>query len=485
MDRIGSFFNKSILDSKIDSHDVSKKEGILGYLIGPMGALLLNAILGTYLNVYYTDVLKMTTLWGGMFLVIFPIISKILDVIINILMGYFIDRTKTRQGKARPWLFLAAPLLVISGIMLVAVPQSSVTLQVIWVMFSYNLYYALAFTIFNMSHNLMVPLSTRDSQARGKLSVFNQITTIMVTGIFVALVFPAIILPTIALNKELWILLIGGISIIALPLTLMEYYFTKERVTEESIKEDVSDVPYKEQFRMVVTDKFMITALLFFLVFTIGTLIKNMSLVYFSNYVLGSYNDGSTQALISMIGGIPMGIGVVAVWPIAKKFGKRNTMIAGSVVFIIGGIICMMFPKNMTIFLVGQFIKNIGTLPVSYLFMALFADVLDHLEWKAHFRCDGVAMSIYNIIAVTMGGICSGLFNAMLSTSGYVAPYYNSAGSLVATQNETVQNAITFGFVGVEIITGVIMIVTLLVLNVEKNLSKEQNEIKERENKNA
>lgn len=53
-----------------------KAEKWLGYLIGPTGALLLNAVLGTYLNVYYTDVLKLTKVWGGAFLVIFPIISR-------------------------------------------------------------------------------------------------------------------------------------------------------------------------------------------------------------------------------------------------------------------------------------------------------------------------------------------------------------------------------------------------------------------------
>lgn len=42
-------------------------------------------------------------------------------------------------------------------------------------------------TIFNMSHNLMVPLSTRDTTARGGLSVFNQIATIMMSGMLVPL----------------------------------------------------------------------------------------------------------------------------------------------------------------------------------------------------------------------------------------------------------------------------------------------------------
>lgn len=68
----------------------------------------------------------------------------------------------------------------------------------------------------------------------------------------------------------------------------------------------------------------MIIILAYFLIYTIGTQFKNLSLVYYCNYVLGSYNDGKTQMLISVIGGIPMGIGIFAVWPLAKKFGKRN-----------------------------------------------------------------------------------------------------------------------------------------------------------------
>lgn len=113
---------------------------------------MLNAVLATYLNVYYTDVLKLTTIWGGAFLVVFPIVSKVIDAITNVVMGYVIDRTRTREGKARPWLLLSAPLLTITGILLFVVPNASQTVQVIWVMVSYNLFYSFAYTIFNMSH---------------------------------------------------------------------------------------------------------------------------------------------------------------------------------------------------------------------------------------------------------------------------------------------------------------------------------------------
>ena len=95
-------------------------------------------------------------------------------------------------------------------------------------------FYSFAYTIFNMSHNLMVPLSTRDATQRGSLSVFNQISNIMMTGILVALVFPTVIMPIIGVDQGKWIALMSVLSILALPLTLLEYYFTKERVTPVS-----------------------------------------------------------------------------------------------------------------------------------------------------------------------------------------------------------------------------------------------------------
>lgn len=476
--------NSPLLNSRVKSDEVKKSEKWLGYLLGPSGALLLNAVLATYLNVYYTDVLKLTTIWGGAFLTVFPIISKVIDAITNVIMGYIIDHTKTVQGKARPWILLSAPLLLISGVLLFVVPQGNETVQVIWVMLSYNLFYSFAYTIYNMSHNLMVPLSTRNTEQRGSLSVFNQISTIMMSGIIVALIFPMLIMPQLGVDKSKWIVTMSILSCLALPLTLMEYYFTKERVTMEDInKNEEEKIPYKNLLKAIFTDKYMVLILLYFLIYTVGTQFKNLGLVYFCNYVLGTYNDGKTQTMISVIGGIPMGIGIFAVWPLAKKFGKRNLTMAGFVLYAIGSAICWICPTNMVVVLVGQFIKNIGGLPCAYVFMALFADVLDHLEWKNNFRCDGIAMSIYNIIAVTSVGIVTGLFNMLLSKSGYVAPSFINGETVAVAQSVATKNAITFSFVGLETITAIILIVILAFINVEKHIDKEQEEIKARKEK--
>ena len=148
----GRFFN-----SRVQSKNVTGKERWLGYLVGPAGALLLNAVFATYLNIYYTDVLKLNWVWGGFFLFLFPILSKVIDCLTNVLMGYIIDRTKTKQGKARPWILLSAPLLAITGVLLFTVPEGNLAVELVWIVLSYNLFYSFAYTIFNMSHNLMVP----------------------------------------------------------------------------------------------------------------------------------------------------------------------------------------------------------------------------------------------------------------------------------------------------------------------------------------
>lgn len=468
-----------LFDSRIHSQNVTGKEKWLGYLLGPCGALLLNAVLATYLNVYYTDVLKLTTAWGGAFLVVFPLVSKIIDAITNVIMGYIIDRTKTKQGKARPWLLLSAPLVALTGILLFTVPNAGETVQVIWVMLSYNLFYSFAYTIYNMSHNLMCPLSTRNTIQRGGLSVFNQISTIMMSGIIVALIFPMAVMPMLGVDQTKWILVMSILSILSLPLTLLEYYFTKERVTEEQGDKEERKLPYLTQLKIVLTDKYMILMFVYFFIYTLGTSLKNIGLVYYCNYVLGTYNDGVTQTMISVIGGIPMGIGIFAVWPLAKKFGKRNVTLAGFILYAIGSAICWAVPTNMAVVLVGQFIKNIGGLPCAYVFMALFADGLDHLEWKSGMRSDGVAMSIYNILAVATVGVATSLFNALISKAGYVAPKLVDGVTVAAQQSQAVKNMITFSFVGLETITGVILAVLLIFLTVEKTLSRKQAKIRE------
>ena len=495
----GFVLENRIFDSRVKSKNVTGKEKRLGYLLGPCGALLLNATLNIYLNQYYVDVLGLGALFGGLFIALFPVFSKIIDGVVDILYGYLIDRTKSKQGKGRPWILLCAPLLAITGILLFTVPQADPGIQAIYVVITYNLFYSFAYSIYNMAYNLMVPLSTRNTQQRNLLSVFTQVSTIMISGILVALVFPMVVLPFIGVDKTMWIIVMSIVSTIALPLTLIQYYFTKERITEEKRDQQEKKIPFKAQLKAAFSDKYIYLLMLYFMVYTLGTQFKNLGLVYYSNYVLGTYSDGITQTMISVIGGVPMGIGIFAVWPLVKRFGKKNVTFAGFLIYALGSAICCIAPSDMVIVLIGQFIKNIGGLPCAYVFMALMADCLDNLEWKTGFRSDGVVTATYNIVSTTVTGVGTGLFNFGLSANGYVAPITgevssditntvqktieNADGSIstIFNQNDSVINFIVFAFLGFEILTGLISALLIWFMDVEKNISRKHKVLVERE----
>ena len=187
-----------------------------------------------------------------------------------------------------------------------------------------------------------------------------------------------------------------------------------------------------------------------------------------------------------------MGIGIFAVWPLAKKFGKKNITVIGFLLYALGSGICWIAPTNMYVVLVGQFIKNIGGLPCAYVFMALFADTLDHLEWKNGFRCDGVAMSAYSVIITAAAGIVTGIFNGGISAAGYLAPetvsvmpeltdamqqiIENSDGtfSIIFNQPESVVTAFVLFFVGLETIGGIAYALMLLPVTVENTVGRKQ-----------
>ena len=133
-------FSSPKLDSRIKSANVQKSERWLGFFASPAIIYIAYYVMsGTYLNQFYVDVVKAGGIAGGAFLALLPVLSKVLDAVTNLLMGMVIDRTKTRQGKARPWLLISAPILAIAGIALYVVPSGNSTLQAIWIAISYNL----------------------------------------------------------------------------------------------------------------------------------------------------------------------------------------------------------------------------------------------------------------------------------------------------------------------------------------------------------
>ena len=141
-------WNKKAFRTKVDTEEIGKKEMFLGYLIGPaLMYLMTTALSGTYLMQFYTDVIGI----GGTVIVLMPILSKIAVAFMNVIFSSLIDRTETPQGKARPWLLISGLLLPVSGILLFLVPRASYRTQILWILFSYNFFFVIAYISLTLS----------------------------------------------------------------------------------------------------------------------------------------------------------------------------------------------------------------------------------------------------------------------------------------------------------------------------------------------
>ncbi len=463
------------LDSHIRSANVTNKERWIGFFFGPAGIILLNAILATYLNVFYTDVLKLGGLWGGLFLMIFPIVSKVIDAITNVIMGQIIDRTRTRQGKARPWLLVAGPIVAISAVLLFLVPNAGTAVQVIWIIFSFNLYYSIGYTIYYMSHSMMVPLSTRNSKQRDGLAMLTNMAMAIIPGMFVALLFPMMIIPRLGVDQGKWIRMISIFAVIALPCVMLEYFFTKERVTEESSGlEKEEKISLKAQMKACFSDRYWLIMMGAMILIQLCNNLQNTSLVYYCNWVLGTYNDGTTQTFVSAIGNAPLGFGILLMWPLVKKFDKRRVMLVGLALAAVASFTFMFKPTDMGWVLTMLAVRAFGALPLTYITMAMLADALDHVEWQAGFRADGFSMSVYTIIFTVCAGLAQGIFNFGLNATGYVPP---AADGTWVAQNAAVQNYFVWGYQGIYAVVMIVLMVLFWFYDVEKHLPQIQKDI--------
>lgn len=467
-----------IMKSRIQSDDVKFPELAFGYFLGPFCALITNALFVSFLNRFYTDILGMK----GTFITLLPLVSTIFVVLGNLAMGVVIDKTKTPAGKARPFLLASAPVMLVSILLIFSVPTGNDILMMIWVAVSYNLFFAIAYPAYFVAHSMMIPLSTRNSDQRGTLSVASQVANLGSTGLFATMLFPMLFYPKLK-NRSAWLVCMCIVGAVACAGILIEFFFTRERVTEETLdvwEEKSEKVPVVKQLKVVVSDKCWWMIILFYLFFNMAAAFKNLSMSYYCDYILGSYQDGITQTVVAAISGIPIAAGVLFAWPLAKKFGKKNSIVAGLFLSVAGGLFAMTAMDNFRIVVSGVFIKTLGTIPACYVMMAFFADVLDHLEAKNGFRCDGLSMSIYSVIMVGVAGIVTAIFNGLISMTGYAAPTLVDGVMAAAVQNDSTRWIIALCFLGAETIANGLLAIMLIFCDVEKHIEEDQKIIRDR-----
>lgn len=521
-----NIFEKPIFRTKIKSANVKLfPEAGLGYLLGPILALISNGVVNVWLVQYWDKVLLLGD-WNPLFQTLLPIISAIFVVIGNLLVGHLMERKPSIAGKARPLILLGMPLIAIALLVLFLVPlptgaggSSSNLLASILIAVGYNLYYALAWPIYYTSHSALVNLSTRDGSKRNLLSTCIMAAQLGAAGLagmvggflvdFIGLLpvyqygikadgtplttnileeanslangfeVKTLISPDQA-NSKWTILMI--IMIVCLVIgCLLEFYFTRERITEENVKnaaakEDQDIVKaektsMREQIKICAHDKYWWLIIIFFFLYQFGGQMKNNDLSFYSQAMTGENKLSST---INTVGAIPTALGMLIVWPIAHKLTKSKTISLGALLAVLGGAIAFvaLIPSVASndgavwgLSIASFVVKALGTAPAMYISLALLANVLDHQEAVYGKRTDGFTMAVYGSIMVCMSGICNGIIagiNTAAKTSGMDLKLVNTI----------------LGY-GVESACYLLMGIMFLFMNVEKFTKEDQIKILE------
>lgn len=459
-----NIFSSKLLNSRIRSENTQKSEQIFGYFLGPcLVNMMYIGVAGTYLTQFYTDILGVT----GVILTMMPLVSKIFTGVVSIFIGRLIDRTHTAQGKSRPWILCSGILLAVCGTALYAVPRASYEIQIVWIVVSYNLFFSLAYSTYSLSHSLMVPLSTRDTKQRDSLAMLTSTGTAMIPGMLVTIVMPLLV-KSIGVGsgaQGMWITVMGILSVIALPGTLMEYYFTRERVTSQLPDEKGAEASFGKQISACFRDKYWLMAIAFTLTCQLCSALTANSMLYYCNWVLGnSIDSGATrQILVNAIGQAPLGFGVVILWPLVRKFGKRKVSVLGFMIAAMGSLIVLIARDNLVVVLAALFIKSTGALP-TYVMSAVLAEALDHVEQRNGFRVDGFSASVNSIILTVVQGISQTILLAGIGALGYITP---ESTSQIITQPDAVRGFFSWCFAGVPMIGYAICALVMLFYNIE------------------
>ena len=475
--------------------------------MGPTLALLANSVLGNYFNKYMSDVLHINT-WAKGFFTWLPVISVIFVVLGNILVGRLMDKIKSKNGKARPLLLVSLPLSLLALLFLFVFSPYNADSDswhvgaLVCIAIGYNLWFAFAYPMYYTPHAAIVSLSTRNSKDRGLLATISNATMLAAVGLssmilpfFLNLLFVydmsgrgtpvlndagavqyyvdesgAAIYDTAASYAH-WKIFVIALLIITVVGVIIEYFFTRERVTEETMGQDAAPkaaLPIGQQAKLCLHDKYWVMMMVFFFLYQFGGMIKNISQNYFCTAMfpdaMGNYTvtyGGMLQGTLAIIGAIPTALGMVIALPLANALGsKARAILCGAVVAVIGGAIGMLAPGNWWVVVASFVIKTLGSTPAMYLSLALLADIFDHQEAVHGVRTDGLSMTIYGAIIAGMTGLTTGVLNMVLSATNYDV-------STLQT-NEALRAAMPWVFIGGETICYLGIFLLFIFMGVEK-----------------
>ena len=485
----GGLFDKPFMDSRAKTQTVSTKEWVLGHLIGPLGLIFVVNTIAALVEKFFTQQtgamygvgnIAMIQQMGGVYEVVMTV-AKILAMLTGLLNGWLIQHTESRQGKMRPWYLIFGFVSIIIGCLIFLFPGNSMG-ESYWYYFFFLLicYHTVGSSYFYLFRDTICSLTSRDPKEKAKIQFVRKMSWTLLSGIVIGMVFNMVLLP-MWLEKDIngYPILMITISILAIPLLLLEYFYTRERVTEDVAVEydhlDETRIPLKQQLKALLSNKYYLILIIIATVSGIVDNYKGGNVQYFYiKFLLGGADNPLMYTIYQVVTGIPLGIGAFAIYPLAKKVGIKNLTVGGYALVLVGSIVGYLFPDQMVPALVGGFIRNIGWLPNAYIFATLLCYAYDSVEYRSHMRLEGMmGVAIITAIQWLIYAPFAGGFEAGILKLGFVDAQGITPGADVIR----FMNASFYLF---DAVLAAVVVILLPFVDVEKHLPEINTELLER-----
>ncbi|MGN0434018.1 MAG: MFS transporter [Bilifractor sp.] len=440
----------------------------MSYGFGDTACNIVFGMITALLTLFYTDYVGIPVATVGLVM----LISRFFDGTSDVIMGFIVQRTKSRWGKARPWILWMSIPYCVSAVMLFTVPQTSLTLQFWYIFIVYNLCTTVCYTAINVPLGTLSTLMTKVSHERDMLSVFRM--ALSPIGKIISVTFTLPVVKLLGNTTAAWYKAMAIWVAIAFVLLLICFINCKETVSDEAMETAAGQKRSAgKDVKAMLTNQYFWSTLILWTVTCVHTTIVGTVLPYYCKYIFENdtlYSFVYTEEIILLI------LGAILTPVLMNKIGKRNVSLIGAIVAVIGQALFLINTKSFSWLCVCTLIRSLGQAPLTATVFGMMGDTVDFGQWKSHRRTESLIFGAGSMGFKIGTGLTSFVVSALLAAAGYVSS--SSGGHEQSPQAlSMVSNIFIYGTICV----WVVAVVVLLLYKLDKKMPKIAEELKERE----
>ena len=389
----------------------------VGYGSGDVAGNVVYVLLSAFVMIYLTDTAGLNAGVVGTLMML----SRLFDGFSDVIFGALLDRTKTRMGKARPWMlwgFVGCAGMIIA---IFAIPtELGETAKYAWFFIAYTLLNAVFYTANNIAYSSLTALITRNGSERVQMGsirfMFAFGTNLLIQSITVGGVAMfgggAAGWRTMAIIYALFGLAVNTLSVFSVK------ELSPEELTDDDTAQQEDTLTVLESAKMLLSNKYYLLILVVFLLTQIFTAMLNMG-IYFMKYILGDENLLGTFAWAI---NIPLIVGLLVTPIIVKKFGEMYRVnLGGYVIATLGrlGVLVAAYFHDVPLMLILSAVASLGMSPLQGTLNAMIAEASEHTWLRTGKRIDGLMFSCTSLGVKVGSGIGTAAAGWLLAASGY------------------------------------------------------------------